>query len=147
MPILGGGHSAVALRRAAALCDGWIAAGAYSEAEAWTHLDSLRKALAKAGRRDEPFVIYLSLAERPDADLYRRFEDAGVTDMVCAPWMFVADPAGARPTRSWPPASAPASGSPSTSSPKWLTHHRDGLTHRRGGPAGALPGRPVEDTP
>ncbi|HEY5244458.1 MAG TPA: hypothetical protein VIJ60_02235, partial [Acidimicrobiales bacterium] len=90
-------HSPVALRRAASLCDGWIAAGAYSEAEAWTHLDSLRKALAKAGRLDEPFVTYLSLAERPDPDLYRRFEDAGVTDMVCAPWMFAPTPAGASP--------------------------------------------------
>ncbi len=97
VPILGGGHSPVALRRAAALCDGWIAAGAYSEAEAWTHLDDLRKALAKAGRLGEPFVTYLSLAERPDPDLYRRFEDAGVTDMVCAPWMFAPTPAGGSP--------------------------------------------------
>jgi hypothetical protein len=23
----------------------------------------------------------------PDIDLYRRLEDAGVTDMICAPWM------------------------------------------------------------
>ena len=29
IPIIGGGHSPVALRRTAALCDGWIAAGAY----------------------------------------------------------------------------------------------------------------------
>ena len=34
---------------------------------------------------------------RPDLDLYRRFEDAGVTDIVCAPWMVVkVDPADAR---------------------------------------------------
>ena len=38
IPIIGGGHSPVALRRAAALCDGWVAAGAYSEDEAWLHL-------------------------------------------------------------------------------------------------------------
>ena len=38
VPIIGGGHSPVALRRTAALCDGWIAAGAYSEEEAWAHL-------------------------------------------------------------------------------------------------------------
>ena len=30
VPILGGGHSVPALRRAASLCDGWIAAGAYA---------------------------------------------------------------------------------------------------------------------
>jgi probable F420-dependent oxidoreductase len=88
VPIIGGGHSPVALRRTAALCDGWIAAGAYREEEAWAHLDDLRTALKDAGRKDdEDFAIYLSLAERPSVDLYRRFADSGVTDFVCAPWM------------------------------------------------------------
>jgi probable F420-dependent oxidoreductase len=89
VPIIGGGHSPVALRRTAALCDGWIAAGAYSEEEAWTHLGELRAALAAAGRDSEPFSIYLSLNERPDIDMFHRFAEAGVTDFVCAPWMFV----------------------------------------------------------
>ncbi|MHB8219207.1 MAG: TIGR03619 family F420-dependent LLM class oxidoreductase [Acidimicrobiales bacterium] len=97
VPILGGGHSEPALRRAANLCDGWIAAGAYREDEAWTHLASLRRHLELAGRAHDPFMIYLSLAERPDLDLYRRFQDAGVTDMVCAPWMFSPVAAGAGP--------------------------------------------------
>jgi len=90
IPIIGGGHSPVALRRTAALCDGWIAAGAYSEEEAWTHLASLRTALSAAGRENEPFKIYLSLNEYPKIDMFHRFIDAGVTDFVCAPWMFVA---------------------------------------------------------
>ena len=90
VPIIGGGHSPVALRRTAALCNGWIAAGAYSEEEAWVHLANLRTALAKVERDDlDDFSIYLSLNERPDVDMYRRFVDAGVTDFVCAPWMFV----------------------------------------------------------
>ena len=89
VPIIGGGHSPVALRRTAALCDGWIAAGAYSEEEAWTHLAEVRKALEEAGRDEDDFTVYLSLKERPSVDLYRRFADAGVTDFVCAPWMFV----------------------------------------------------------
>jgi probable F420-dependent oxidoreductase len=88
VPIIGGGHSPVALRRTAALCDGWIAAGAYREDEAWTHLDELRAALKEAGREDdEDFTVYLSVNERPSVDLYRRFADAGVSDFVCAPWM------------------------------------------------------------
>ncbi len=95
VPILGGGHSRPALRRAADLCDGWIAAGAYTEHEAWTHLEALRAELERAGRQDEPFDVYLSLAERPDVDLYRRFEEAGVTDLVCAPWMAVPHDPGA----------------------------------------------------
>lgn len=88
VPILGGGHSAPALRRAAQLCDGWIAAGAYSEEEAWAHLAELRTELDRAGRAGDHYDVYLSLAVRPDVDLYRRFEEAGVTDLVCAPWMF-----------------------------------------------------------
>ncbi|MDA8360286.1 MAG: TIGR03619 family F420-dependent LLM class oxidoreductase [Actinomycetota bacterium] len=97
VPILGGGHSEPALRRAATLCDGWIAAGAYQEEEAWAHLAELRRHLEMAGRADEHFDIYLSLAERPDVDLYRKFEEAGVSDMVCAPWMFTPVPDGASP--------------------------------------------------
>lgn len=89
VPFICGGHSPAALRRAAELCDGWIAAGAYREEEAWVHLANLRQALERAGRDDAGFTIYLSLNEMPSVDLYRRFVDAGVTDFVCAPWMFV----------------------------------------------------------
>jgi probable F420-dependent oxidoreductase len=89
VPFICGGHSPVALRRTAELCDGWIAAGAYSEEEAWIHLAELHDALDKAGRDKDDFTVYLSLNERPSVDLYRRFADAGVTDFVCAPWMFV----------------------------------------------------------
>ena len=49
----------------------------------------LDDALKKAGRDEEGFSIYLSLKARPDVDLYRSFEDAGVTDILCAPWMVV----------------------------------------------------------
>ena len=90
IPIIGGGHSPVALRRTAALCDGWIAAGAYSEEEAWTHLAVLANRTERGGPREEPFKIYFSLDEDPKIDMFHRFIDAGVTDFVCAPWMFVA---------------------------------------------------------
>ena len=94
VPIYCGGHSAPALRRAAALCDGWLAAGAYSPDDARGHLTALHRARSDAGRDREPFAIYLSLWARPDIDLYRSFEeDYGVTDILCAPWMAAgADP-------------------------------------------------------
>ncbi|HMD44664.1 MAG TPA: TIGR03619 family F420-dependent LLM class oxidoreductase [Acidimicrobiales bacterium] len=94
VPIYCGGHSEAALRRTADLCDGWIAAGAYSEEDAWAHLATLRRHLDRAGRAHDPFAIYLSLGERPDVDTYRRFEDAGVTDLICAPWMGLSVPDG-----------------------------------------------------
>jgi alkanesulfonate monooxygenase SsuD/methylene tetrahydromethanopterin reductase-like flavin-dependent oxidoreductase (luciferase family) len=65
------------------LCDGWVAAGAYTPDEARQYLGLLHEARHRAGREDEPFLIYLSLWANPDIDLYRRFaEDYGVTDML-----------------------------------------------------------------
>jgi probable F420-dependent oxidoreductase len=88
VPIICGGHSAPALRRAAELCDGWVAAGAYTPEEAQEYLGLLHEARQRAGRQDEPFAIYLSLWANPDIDMYRRFEeDYGVTDMLSAPAM------------------------------------------------------------
>ena len=88
IPIIGGGHSPPALRRAATLCDGWVAAGAYKPDQARTYLDQLAEQRRRAGRENEPFSIYLSLWARPDPDLYRSFEeDYGVTDTLCAPAM------------------------------------------------------------
>jgi probable F420-dependent oxidoreductase len=94
VPIYVGGHSGRAIRRAAALGDGWIGAGPYTPDEAWQYLGRLDDARRDAGRADEPFTIYMALAAEPDADLYRRFEDAGVTDLVCAPWMLAEMKAG-----------------------------------------------------
>lgn len=87
VPILGGGGSPAALRRAATLCDGWITHGAGPEEHAWEQLALIRRALDDAGRDDDGFDIYLAVNARPDPDLYKRFADAGVSDMLCAPWM------------------------------------------------------------
>ncbi|MHB8593343.1 MAG: TIGR03619 family F420-dependent LLM class oxidoreductase, partial [Acidimicrobiales bacterium] len=54
IPIYGGGHSAPAFRRAAELCDGWIAAGAYKVDEARLYLEQLHLARRRAGRAAEP---------------------------------------------------------------------------------------------
>jgi len=89
VPLLGGGHSAPAFRRASESCDGWIAAGAYREDEAWAHLATLKEHLAKENRDPKDFLIYMSLFEMPSVELYQAFEEAGVTDLICAPWMMV----------------------------------------------------------
>ena len=67
-----------------------MGASAYSQEDAWHYLGLLDEARRAAGRSDDPFAIFLALKEPPDRDLYRRFEDAGVTDMLCAPWMLAA---------------------------------------------------------
>jgi len=88
VPIIGGGHSTPALRRAATLCDGWVAAGAYQPDQARTYLAALAEERRRAGREHGEFSIYLSLWARPDHDLYRSFEEEhGVTDVLCAPAM------------------------------------------------------------
>ena len=100
VPIYGGGHSAPAFRRAAELCDGWIAAGAYKVDEARDHLTALHAARRSAGRTAEPFDIFLSLWVRPDLDVYRRFEEEfGVTDFLCAPGLTAEIDPGASPER------------------------------------------------
>jgi len=97
VPILGGGGSPVALRRAATLCDGWITHGAGPEEHAWEQLALIHSALAEAGRNPDGFDIYLAIAAAPDVDLYKRFADAGVSDMLCAPWMSVQLPPDSHP--------------------------------------------------
>ncbi|APE14311.1 LLM class F420-dependent oxidoreductase [Mycobacterium sp. WY10] len=90
VPILCGGESDAALRRAAALCDGWIGtAYTFDDAKAYvSKLDALRR---EFGRADQPFEIMLALMDPPSPDLYKRAEDIGITAVVCAPWM--TDPA------------------------------------------------------
>ena len=87
VPIYGGGGSPAALRRAVSICDGWITHGAGPEEHAWEQLALIHGALADAGRSPDGFDIYLAVQAAPDVDLYKRFADAGVTDMLCAPWM------------------------------------------------------------
>jgi len=97
VPILGGGGSPAALRRAVNLCDGWITHGAGPEDHAWEQLALIHGALEEAGRSPEGFDIYLAVQAAPDVDLYKRFAEAGVTDMLCAPWMSVQLPHEAAP--------------------------------------------------
>jgi probable F420-dependent oxidoreductase len=90
IPVYLGGESDAALRRAARLADGWIG-GAYDREAAEAILSRLRHHLTEAGRAGEPFEVALALLARPDPDLYRRYEDLGVTVMLCAPWMHAPD--------------------------------------------------------
>jgi probable F420-dependent oxidoreductase len=89
VPFIGGGDSDAAMVRASTLCDGWVNTGAASPDEAFAQVERVKGALKQAGREHDPFSIYVAVHAMPDVDLYRRLEDAGVTDLLCAPWMAV----------------------------------------------------------
>jgi probable F420-dependent oxidoreductase len=81
IPILIGGHSEAALRRAARLGDGWMHAGGDATALAGMirRLAELRRA---CGREREPFEIHVISLEAYTLDGLRRLEDLGVTDVI-----------------------------------------------------------------
>jgi len=85
VPIMCGGESEAALRRAARLCDGWVGA-AYGWDDAVRYVDRLDSLRREYGRSEEPFEIMLALMEVPTPDLYKRAEDIGITAAMCAPW-------------------------------------------------------------
>jgi len=93
-PVLVGGHSEAALRRAARN-DGWIGVH-YDLPEALERLARMRTLRRDIGRPDAPFSIALALTQSPDSDARRRLEEAGMTILLHpAPWS--ADPAGSTP--------------------------------------------------
>jgi probable F420-dependent oxidoreductase len=85
VPILCGGDSGPALRRAARYCDGWMGS-AYTWDDAVALISRLQALRREYGRDGEDFEIILALREPPSADLYRRAEDLGVTGVMCSPW-------------------------------------------------------------
>lgn len=86
VPILCGGESEAALRRAARLCDGWVGY-AYRWDDAVGYARRLTELRREYGRLDEPFEILLALREPPSPELYLRAEEEGITSVMVAPWM------------------------------------------------------------
>jgi len=79
IPILIGGHTEPALRRAARLGDGWLQAGRDPFEPMITRLTELRK---EYGREREPFEIHVISFEGFSVDDVHRLEDLGVTDVI-----------------------------------------------------------------
>jgi probable F420-dependent oxidoreductase len=86
VPILIGGQSDPALRRAAAHADGWIGT-TYDEAAAHAMLDRIGRLREEAGRVDEPFDVIMGIRAPLDHDLFARLETRGLTGILCAPWL------------------------------------------------------------
>jgi probable F420-dependent oxidoreductase len=86
-PIYVGGSSAVALRRAARVGDGYIGAGTAPEGvkPLLRRLDELRK---EYGREQLPFEAMLGITAAPSLDLYRRLADDGLRSTVAPPFQY-----------------------------------------------------------
>ncbi|TCN52133.1 putative F420-dependent oxidoreductase [Rhodococcus sp. SMB37] len=85
VPILCGGESKAALRRAARYCDGWVGtAYTVDDAEQWiTRINDLRR---EYGREHEPFDFIMGLRDTPSLELYKQAEKIGITGVMVSPW-------------------------------------------------------------
>lgn len=84
-PILVGGESDAALRRAAELGDGWYGVG-HTPASAARQIARLRELRAAAGRAHLPFDCTVSHPGELTRDDCARYADAGLTRVVNLPW-------------------------------------------------------------
>ena len=81
VPIMIGGHSDLALRRAARIGDGWMHAGG-DAGELATYLEKLAALRREYGRENDPFEIHVISMDAYSADGIKRLEDLGVTDVI-----------------------------------------------------------------
>jgi probable F420-dependent oxidoreductase len=81
IPILIGGHSDPALRRAARIGDGWIHAGGDGGdlARMLARITELRR---EYGREGEPFEVHVISLDGYTPDGVKRLEEVGVTDLI-----------------------------------------------------------------
>jgi alkanesulfonate monooxygenase SsuD/methylene tetrahydromethanopterin reductase-like flavin-dependent oxidoreductase (luciferase family) len=81
MPILVGGHSKMALERAARLGDGWMHGGGDAE-ELTRMMDVIRTRREELGRADRPFEVHAISLDAYSPDGIERLAAAGVTDVI-----------------------------------------------------------------
>ncbi len=84
-PMLVGGESKAALKRAARLGDGWVGMNSESPDLAAAKVKQLNEWRAEAGRADLPFEVCLGGDVHSPADL-ERWAEAGVDRLILAPW-------------------------------------------------------------
>ncbi|MGA6164204.1 TIGR03619 family F420-dependent LLM class oxidoreductase [Amycolatopsis magusensis] len=87
VPFYIGGHTEVALRRAAKYGDGWSSAMMKFD-DLRSTISRLRELLTEAGRADVPFEYQAVCIDRFGVDGYRQQAEIGVTDVITMPWMF-----------------------------------------------------------
>jgi probable F420-dependent oxidoreductase len=91
IPIVIGGASKAALKRAATLGDGWCGAGNTPD-EAEEILRTLAAFRKEAGRQDEDFEAIVPLTTEPTPDTLKRISDLGATGTVSYPFSYTVGP-------------------------------------------------------
>jgi probable F420-dependent oxidoreductase len=87
VPILIGGHSETALRRAARIGDGWMGVY-YGFDELAAIVERLQAHRRACGTADRPFEIQASIVDRmPTPDVCAQLEQIGVTTLITSAWM------------------------------------------------------------
>jgi probable F420-dependent oxidoreductase len=87
VPVYTGGISDAAIRRAVTVCDGWLGEGARPLDEVLEWVRRLQRERAESPRANQPFTILTAVGTALTPEVVRTLEDAGVTGVVCAPWM------------------------------------------------------------
>lgn len=82
IPLLIGGQTDAALRRAARVGDGWMHAGLGDGSDLGGHIARLGELRAEYGRESEPFEIHVISLDAYSVDGIKRLEDQGVTDVI-----------------------------------------------------------------
>ena len=85
VPFLIGGHSEVALRRAARN-DGWIGVN-YTIEQLRDHLDTLTRYREEAGTADRSFEVVASPLAVPSPETVEELEEMGVTTILTSAWI------------------------------------------------------------
>ena len=82
IPLLIGGQTDAALRRAARVGDGWMHAGMGDGSDLGAHLDRLNELRTEHGRAGDPFEVHVISLDGYSVDGVKRLEDLGVTDVI-----------------------------------------------------------------
>lgn len=98
LPILVGGHTEPALRRAARLADGWISAN-LPAADLPPVIARLAELREEEGRADVPFSVCVSPVGVADAAGFDELAAAGATDVWLNPWRMLGHAQADRETR------------------------------------------------
>ena len=87
VPFYVGGHTDVALKRAARVGDGWTSAMLTCDQLAEI-IGKIKKLLADSGRAGDPFEYQAVCIDKFDVEGHRHLVAAGVTDNIVMPWVF-----------------------------------------------------------